>query len=386
MSRYSDHTTVGGQVIAHRFRMMKQNWRIIFMVGYFGGLAFFFGSMLYCWNLNEIWNYLCYLKASYRVGFPWLPSTFLSTSYILSDSGVWGLFADRTILLDKGMAVFSVSFENSLFFNIKLSIGFAIFAMIAMLYINKRLGKSLSDTKELLSGHDYVEGNKIKKYIKEKSDITLAEIPYPKDTECRHTILTGTTGSGKTNVMIELLDQITAKNEKIVIVDTVGTYVDRYYKKDRDVILNPFSKNYVSWSFLDECRTEDIALQDALIKNVAACLVDSGARSNYDDFWDNAARIVFTETAKKAIRERKTTSEFLNILLKIKLDEIEKYLEGTYGHTLMDKRADKMAISIRATLINAVSVFEVLKEEKSDNFNSREWVSSDKNGILFLSC
>jgi drug/metabolite transporter (DMT)-like permease len=41
MSKYSDHTTMGEQVLAHRFRMMAQNWRIIGLVGYLSGLAFF---------------------------------------------------------------------------------------------------------------------------------------------------------------------------------------------------------------------------------------------------------------------------------------------------------------------------------------------------------
>jgi hypothetical protein len=93
------------------------------------------------------------------------------------------------------------------------------------------------------------------------------------------------------------------------------------------------------------------------------------------------------ETAKKAIREAKTTSEFLDILLKIRLEEIEKYLEGTYGHSLMDKRADKMAVSIRATLINAISIFDVLKESNSNNFSIKNWITNpDQKGILFLSC
>lgn len=397
MSKYSDHTTVGGQVLAHRVRMMKQNGRIIFLVGYFGGLAFFFGSMLYCWNLNEIWNYLCCVKASYRATLPWLSPRFLNTSYILSDSGVWGLFADKSILLDRGMAAFKVSFEQSLFFNIKLSICFAIFAMIAMLFINKKLGKSLSDNKELLSGRDYSEGNKIKKFIKDKSDITMAEIPYPKNTECRHTILTGTTGSGKTNVMIELLDQIVTKNEKVIIVDTIGTFVDRYYKAGRDIILNPLDEDnrYEHWSFLSECRCDIghhyAGYNETLIKDAAACLIDGGL---HDKFWEDAAKIVFVETAKKAIEERKTTTEFMDILLKMPLKKIEEYLKGTYGHTLMDTRADKMAISIRATLINAISIFDALKESDSNNFSIKDWILLPSGGeqspeaarFLFLSC
>jgi hypothetical protein len=54
----------------------------------------------------------------------------------------------------------------------------------------------------------------------------------------------------------------------------------------------------------------------------------------------------------------------------------------------MSTKADKMALSIRATLITAVSVFDVLKES-GDNFSIRNWISSpinDETQILFLSC
>jgi hypothetical protein len=48
--------------------------------------------------------------------------------------------------------------------------------MIFMVIINKYFGKSLSDSKELLSGHDYVDAKTLKKYIKHKSDITIDTI------------------------------------------------------------------------------------------------------------------------------------------------------------------------------------------------------------------
>jgi hypothetical protein len=69
---------------------------------------------------------------------------------------------------------------------------------------------------------------------------------------------------------------------------------------------------------LKEC-TEDI-----LIKNIAACFIDSS--TIHDKFWEDAARIVFEEVAKKAIKERKTTDEFLDILLKVSMEEIQEYL------------------------------------------------------------
>ena len=46
MAKYSDHSTIGGQVLAHRIRMIKQNANIIFIAGKIGFaicfLAYFF--------------------------------------------------------------------------------------------------------------------------------------------------------------------------------------------------------------------------------------------------------------------------------------------------------------------------------------------------------
>jgi type IV secretory pathway TraG/TraD family ATPase VirD4 len=379
VSRYSDHSTIGGQVLAHRVRMMMQNWNVIWLVGRLSFLGSFLFYLINKWNSSSIWNYFVCLKATYRSNMTTLPSTLFSHSYFKFGSGKWKEVSDYVIATGEPCLFFKASFEDSLSFALKLSTCISIAAMLLMVLFNKYFGKSLSDGKELISGHEYVKGTKIRKYIRHKSDIILADIPYPKGTECRHTILTGTTGSGKTNVMIELLDQIATKNEKIVIVDTVGTYLNKYYDESRDIILNPLDGRSISWSFLNECQDE------ILLKNVAACLIGNGENSQ-DKFWEEAAKIVFQETAKKAIKEGKSTDEFLNLLLKVSLKEMQNYLEGTYGHGLMDERADKMAISVRAMLINAISVFDILKESSDGNFSIRKWIASDKNGLLFLSC
>ena len=112
---------------------------------------------------------------------------------------------------------------------------------------------------------------------------------------------------------------------------------------------------------------------------------------SYHDFWDKAARIVFVEAARKAMKDGKTLKEFLNILLKLPLEWIEKYLEGTYGHSIMDIKAEKMALSIRATLINSISIFDILKEESSkEKFSIKDWILTPqeqwKSRFLFLSC
>jgi hypothetical protein len=222
---WTDHTTVGGQVIAHRFRMMQQNWKIIGRVGYCSGIVFFLFYLLTHWKPYQIWNYLCCLKSQYRVGMMTLPEHMFNTSFLCDSMGRWKEFADYFIAKTPLFINFKVKFEESLLLDLKLSLALGVAVSLIMIVINKYFGKSISDNKEIISGYDYVDAKILKKSIKEKSDITLAEIPYPKFSELRHTIITGTTGAGKTNAIIELIDQVKARGERAIIVDTVGTFI-----------------------------------------------------------------------------------------------------------------------------------------------------------------
>ena len=384
MSKYSDHTTTGGQVIAHRFRMMAQNWNIIGIVGRISFLFSFFFYLMLKWTICDIWNYLCIVKAVYRDKMITLPSTLFSHSYFWFNSGHCKWISDYVVARHNGFLAAKDQFESFLWLDLKVSIAVCIGAMLLVLLINKYFGHALSDRKELISGHDYVDAKALKKSINLKSGITLAKVPYTKNAEFRHTLITGTTGAGKSNVMIELLDQIADKDEKVVLVDTVGTYIQRYYQKGRDIILNPLHTDGVPWSFFNECSGKEN--NEHLIKNVAECLIQSTC-SDYD-FWNKAARIVFVETAKKALAEGRNTADFLDILLKIPLEGIEKYLQHTYGYSLMSTEADKMALSIRATLINSISVFDILKESQEERFSIKNWILNPAADckFLFLSC
>jgi type IV conjugative transfer system coupling protein TraD len=359
--------------------MIRQNANIIWVAGRIGFVVGYLVYLFFKYSPNLVWNYLCYVKAAVRVGIRSLPSRFFDGSYLRSNEGYWQYFSDYTITRDPDMLQFKTEFQDFLIHNLKVSTIFAVVVMIIVSVVHKRLGKSLKEKKEIFSGYNYVNGKELKRLIKEKSDITLANIPYPKGAEFRHTLVTGTTGSGKTNTIIELLDQVQARGDRAIIVDTVGTYINRYYNPERgDIILNPLEPRSVPWSFLEECK------DDVLLRNVASCLIDRGGE--YDRFWEEAAKIVFVETAKKVRDEKKSLEEFINILLKTSLPDIQKYLEGSYGASLMDKNADKMAISIRATLINAVHVFDALREEQGSNFSIKKWIETNRKGVLFLSC
>ncbi|XAF71735.1 ATPase, T2SS/T4P/T4SS family [Orientia tsutsugamushi] len=54
-------------------------------------------------------------------------------------------------------------------------------------------------------------------------------MPLVKNSERLHILITGTTGTGKTNMLNELLPQIRLHKDRAIIVDTTGAFTDRFF-------------------------------------------------------------------------------------------------------------------------------------------------------------
>ena len=66
----------------------------------------------------------------------------------------------------------------------------------------------------------------------------LADIPFPPRSETQHTIVSGTTGSGKTVLISDLVAQIRHKGERCVLYDKMGSYTRKFFDPARDILLN----------------------------------------------------------------------------------------------------------------------------------------------------
>lgn len=47
MAKYSNHSTIGGQVLTHRIRMIQQNIKIIFLSGRIAFIVSYLGYLFY---------------------------------------------------------------------------------------------------------------------------------------------------------------------------------------------------------------------------------------------------------------------------------------------------------------------------------------------------
>ena len=206
----------------------------------------------------------------------------------------------------------------------------------------------------------------------------LAGIPFPTRSETQHTIVSGTTGSGKTVLISELVAQVREKGERCVIYDKMGSYTRAFFDPARDVLLNPLDARAPRWSpFLEARNARDFDM-------MAAALIPQ-QRDSADPFWVTAARQLFANGA--AVLQARGVTEnrvLVDHLLKADLTALAQAMEGTVAQSIVDPDNPRTALSVRAMLTANVSALEFLPDSGAP-FSIREWVSEEaRDGFLFL--
>ncbi len=207
---------------------------------------------------------------------------------------------------------------------------------------------------------------------------SIAGIPYPERTETQHTIVSGTTGSGKTVLISDLVAQIRARGERCVIYDKMGSYTATFLDPARDVLMNPLDARAPRWSpFLEARSPRDFDM-------MAAALIPQ-QKDTVDPFWVTAARQLFANGAG-VLREKGETRNRVLVehLLKTDLTALAQAMEGTVAQSIVDPENPKTALSVRAMLTANLAAFEFLPDEGKP-FSIREWISRERqDGFLFL--
>ncbi|NLR72121.1 type IV secretion system DNA-binding domain-containing protein [Novosphingobium sp. ERN07] len=208
---------------------------------------------------------------------------------------------------------------------------------------------------------------------------SMAGVPFPWRTEQAHTIMIGSTGTGKTTQMRALIAQMRVRRDRAVVFDLTGAYVEAFYNPQTDTILNPMDERCPSWSVFAEAKNH------ADFTGIAAALLPADG-GGAEPFWMLAARTLFVETCIKLIKLGEATNQALaSRLMMADLKEVHKLLEHTVADPLTAPEAAKMAESIRAVFNTNAQALRFLPEGK-EPFSISDWIrAEDKPGaILFI--
>jgi type IV secretory pathway TraG/TraD family ATPase VirD4 len=209
--------------------------------------------------------------------------------------------------------------------------------------------------------------------------VTLAGAPLDGQDEVKHIKIIGTTGSGKSTAIRELLTGALARGDRAIIADPDGSYAKRFYRPARgDRILNPFDERSARWDLFAEID------QPYDIEQLARSLIPEGPDASGHE-WRSFARTFLGAVMEYCKTEGKTDlAELYRLLAVAEPEELQELLAGSAAQPLLAGSDSRMFRAIRGT---ATPVFNALRYAKGvrsgDLLSIRHWIREGR-GVLFL--
>ncbi len=208
--------------------------------------------------------------------------------------------------------------------------------------------------------------------------ITLAGTPVPAQDETKHFKLIGTTGTGKSTAIQEILTRALARGDRAVIADPDAGYLQRFYRPERgDVVLNPFDRRSVKWDLFSEIRNKHD------IEQLARSLIPD--HDGQDRSWRGYARTFFTAVVRQARSAGVgDMEELFRLLVVADNSELRGLLRGTPAQPFLEEHNSRMFDSIRSVTTSAVGALEHVGQQQGPGFSVRGWVRERTPGVLFI--
>ncbi len=378
--------TRGGQITLHSFHMFKQICMATILLTTCVGI----GVMTFQ-IFKQTTPYLRYLYKE-MLGAEWRVNmshndTSKATQEFQFENGIIREVKSEALLKDRHIQNHMAYMDNLFAKNAKICLiwmlSTLLFLMGAFIY-----GGYLKSRKILERGNHIVSKRQLRGILRRAdldSDLCLDKLPLLQNKETSHILISGTTSSGKTNCFHTLLPQIRKRvsrgwTNRAIVVDMTGDYVSTYFRENHDLLLNPFDARSKAWSPWAECLTE------THYDSLAAAIVPKTSAN--DKFWENAGKTLFSSALKELEKRGECDIQRLyHLLVQSDMSEFCAFFQNTDAAPYTHPEGEKMTLSIRATLANALQEIKFLKNTK-ESFSIRKWVHQDSpshDSWLFLS-
>lgn len=360
----------GGQIFGYNTRMMAQVANRLIVWGITGYLLLVGAILFYTSKFQLIAVGLqAYAKALSALG--------LGGQKIWAGSHGW-FSADyylRSPVLQKSVEHSKQLLMHDLVITLIVS---AVIYMVALFFFVRffmKKGEKYSVDRHI-SGTRLASPKALKKSVKKGergiSDVyLLTDFPIPRRSEFQGFFFHGSTGSGKTQAMMRLLDEIRRLGEPAIIYDKECTIKPYFFNKDIDIELNPVSATCANWDLWSECENP------MEFGNLASYLIPKAVQGS-DPFWVDSARTILTSmTWKIRNRDDRSAILLLQLLLTTTLEDLRDILKGTESENLVSKEIEKTAISIKsvlATYMKSLRFLEGLDKNGKDKFSIKGWI------------
>jgi hypothetical protein len=208
--------------------------------------------------------------------------------------------------------------------------------------------------------------------------LTLAGVRIRAADECKHFKLIGTTGTGKSTAIHELLGAALRRGDRAVVTDPDGGYLERFQQRYRgDVILNPFAAGSLRWDPFAELK--DPYDVEQLASGLVPASEDPAGRE-----WRAYARTLICALLRRCCESgRPDVSELWRLIAIAGSQELRPLVAGTAAQPFLEPENARMLGSIRSIAGSAAAALEHVQRQRSAPFSVRGWVRCGR-GVLFI--
>jgi type IV secretory pathway TraG/TraD family ATPase VirD4 len=208
--------------------------------------------------------------------------------------------------------------------------------------------------------------------------LTFAGKPITRLDETKHFKLIGTTGTGKSTAIRQLLAAALQRGDRAVIADPDGSYAAVFFDTWRgDRILNPFEPRSARWEPLAEL--EDMADPEHL----AAALIATSPDATASEWRGYARSFVAAVLDRCRVIRGCDVQELWRLIAIASAEELRPLLAGTPAQPFLDPENARMFGSLRSIAVSALRPLEFVQWQTGAPFSVRQWVRRPR-GVLFI--
>lgn len=250
-----------------------------------------------------------------------------------------------------------------------------------------RISKSESTIYHHLEGPKLLSGRKAKSHFNKlarREGIAGLKLhinmPLPKQRELQNVLIHGMQGSGKSNLVKYLLQQIIARQERSLIYDIKGEYTELFFD-ERATLISPYDARSAAWDISQDINS--LATAELFAE---AVLTES---TGNDPFWINSARGVLKGVIAGLIKRGKTWGwSEVNSVLFSSDEELHHWLSKYYLQaSQLIKAEDKSSASIRSVIASQLSWIGEISELWKDadtSFSLTMWLKENTKPALLI--
>lgn len=257
-----------------------------------------------------------------------------------------------------------------------LTVGAWVLGAVIWLVLRYLSNKAAPDTDKHRRGAVLADTKKLSRLTKKAGGgVTIGGVPLPFEIENYHIVFAGGTGSGKSVGIVEMLDAVTTREDRIICADSGGLYLQRY-AQDGDYLINPHDQRCAPWSPLAEMSSP--AAADSLAKSYIPDQEGSGKQ------WSGYAQVVLAEILRKCWSGNSTNADLYRLCCCSTREELATLLAGTAAAPLVDPANGTMGANILSMVSSAMASVRYLPPDAGrDGLSIRKWVSDGK-GSLYI--